>query len=204
MSESCLYTSARYYIFLGVLCLLFICTIPASCLSANTNERRPFVVTKVKNLTNKPGWEDHLIAYGIRNIVNDELYQSGKYVPVEDDPEMLSRIDNFIAHNWNSVSELKEPAIKYDTRVRVFVKSFKTSRVRSIGLFSAAKTTLKVGVRIEIEEKDQPVIALKGTGKGVTKSLGVLFEIRQDKVHFNETSVGQATQKAIEDALANL
>lgn len=186
------------------LCMLLFVASPLVSHAQEAPERKSFVVVKVQDRTGKPGWEDRLIAYGIRNIVNDELYRSGNYVPLEDDPEMLRRIDDFIARDWHSEQPCAEVAVTCDTKIRVFIDSFKTSRTRSIGIFSASKTTLKVGVSIEIAEKDKPVRVLNGVGKGVTKSLGILFEIRQDKVHFNETSVGQATQKAIEDALAKL
>ncbi|MCK9172515.1 MAG: hypothetical protein M0O99_03410 [Desulfuromonas thiophila] len=182
---------------------------PQNSWAASTGQdgRKPFIVVQVQNRTGQPGWENHLIAYGIRNIVNDEFYRSGRYVPIEDDPEMLRQIDRFIAATWqndNVPEDIQEPAVASDTQVRVFIDRFKTSRTRSIGLLAAAKTTLQVGVRIELSEVGQPLRVFEGSGKGVTKSLGVLFEIRQDRVHFNETTVGQATQKAIEDALANL
>lgn len=56
--------------------------------STGPDGRKPFIVVQVQNCTGQPGWENHLIAYGIRNIVNDEFYRSGRYVPIEDDPEM--------------------------------------------------------------------------------------------------------------------
>jgi len=91
-----------------------------------------------------------------------------------------------------------------DAVVHVTVRDFKVKRARSIGLFAAAKTTINISVDIEIINNNGTLYKVSGTGKGVTKSLGVLFQIREDKVHFNETTVGQATQKAIHDAIGKL
>lgn len=194
----------QLFFLIWLLLLATLASRPSAVAAQPSAPRQPFVVVKVQNRTGQPAWENHLIAYGIRTIVNDELYRSGRYIPIEDDPEMRDQIDRFIAADWQATTASAPPAISCDTQVRVYIERFTTSRLRSIGLFAAAKTTLQVDVSIEIAQQGQPLQRLTGSGKGVTKSLGILFEIRQDKVHFNETSVGQATQKAIEDAIAKL
>ncbi|MDY0191698.1 MAG: hypothetical protein RBR22_13310 [Desulfuromonas sp.] len=167
-----------------------------------------FIVTKVIDHTDNDGWKNHLIAYGIRNIVNSELYATGRYLPIEDHPEITQQIDQLIIADWgkttvagNADALTKSVA---DAVVHVTVRDFKVKRARSIGLFAAAKTTINISVDIEIINNNGTLYKVSGTGKGVTKSLGVLFQIREDKVHFNETTVGQATQKAIHDAIGKL
>jgi len=167
-----------------------------------------FIVTQVVDHTNNDSWKNHLIAYGIRNIVTSELYDTGDYRPVEDHPEITAEIDQLIAASWSDstagVSADEFTRNVADCMVHVIVRDFKVKRARSIGLFSAAKTTVSISVDIELISNGTIVHRVSGTGKGVTKSLGLLFQIREDKVHFNETTVGQATQKAIHDAIAKL
>ncbi|MBN2644717.1 MAG: hypothetical protein JXR59_04510 [Desulfuromonadaceae bacterium] len=177
------------------------------CFPVWAKAKKTFVVNEVANLTEQPGWENHLIALGIRNIVNDELYARGNYIPLEEKPEIMDQIDKLIASRWTNSSTFPKPATELfscDLTISVRVTDFSRRRTRSIGLFAAAKTTVSVTVEIEIRDKEQPPIILSGTGEGITKSLGILFQIRSDKVHFNETTVGQATQKAVKNALSKL
>jgi len=200
------------YLLFSCLIVLFVGIILSSNLFAqNPTDKLRFVVTSVIDHTNNESWENQLIAYGIRNIVNSELYDTGKYIPVEDHPEITDQIDKLIATNWqgdllaNGVDDATQLAGDVaDCTVQVTVHDFKVKRRRSIGLFAAAKTTIKISVDVELKNIDGSSIKVTGTGKGVTKSLGILFQIREDKVHFNETTVGQATQKAIHDAINKL
>ncbi len=197
------------YIFLLLFCCLLLP--PATVLAQDSAAKIRCVVTKIIDNTNNDGWKDQLIAYGIRNIVNNELYDTGKYIPVEDDPEMMQQIDKLIASNWQAAVNTDgavdvEQQVKQiaDCLVTVTVRDFKVKRRRSIGLFSAAKTTIKITVDVELKHNDGTLLKVTGSGKGVTKSMGILFQIREDKVHFNETTVGQATQEAIHNAIKKL
>ncbi len=169
-----------------------------------------FRVIDIQDQTGKKGWENHLIAYGIKSIVNDELYNTGEYIPIDDNLEITSRINQMIASSWKDKEAHSLPETSFtdgsdcDALVAVVVQKFKLKRCRSIGIFSAAKTTIKVIVKIEIKYRDGRIITVTGSGKGITKSLGLLFQIREDKVYFNETTVGQATRKAIHNAISKL
>ncbi len=205
-SKVCLVFSSILFIFLIAV------MVPSASMAQNAKNH--FIVTQVTDQTNNDGWKNHLIAYGIRNIVNSELYDTGRYLPIEDHPEITNQIDQLIAADWgkSSAALIADEVSKSvaDCLVHVTVRDFKVKRARSIGLFSAAKTTIRISVDIEListdgtDDTDGTVHKVSGTGKGITRSLGILFQIREDKVHFNETSVGQATQKAIHDAIAKL
>ena len=197
----------RLCVVLLVLSLLF----PVGIYAAESGGKTRFVVVKVDDKTGHKGWENHLIAYGIRNVVNSELFDTGRYIPVEDRHEITDKIDYLITSQWakqsvdGRLSVLDQEIMdNSDCVVSVVVRDFKVKRTRSIGLFAAAKTTIKITVDIELKHNDGSVQKVSGSGKGVTKSLGILFQIREDKVHFNETTVGQATQKAIHNAIAKL
>lgn len=190
-----------------VVTLVVLLPLRALATAKHEDDKVRFLVIKVVDQTHKKGWENNLIAYGIRNIVNEELYDTGKYLPVEDRPEITGRIDKIIATSWqggNAVMVDKDIRAAADCLVSVVVRDFKVKRRRSIGLFASAKTTIYITVDITLQPRSGTARTVSGTGKGVTKSMGILFQIRQDKVHFNETSVGQATQKAIKDAIAKL
>ncbi len=167
-----------------------------------------FMVVDIQDQTEHKGWENHLIAYGIKSIVSDELYDTGQYIPVDDNPEITIRINEMIAASWENkkAHSMHKPSFvgnpDCDALVAVVVQDFKLKRRRSIGIFAAAKTTIEVVAKVDIQYRDGSIITATGSGKGITKSLGVLFQIREDKIYFNETTVGQATRKAIHNAIS--
>ncbi|MEA3466407.1 MAG: hypothetical protein U9R29_10450 [Thermodesulfobacteriota bacterium] len=196
---------------LCVVVILLSLLLPVVVYAAEPSEKTRFVVMRVDDQTGHEGWENHLIAYGIRNIVNSELFDTGSYLPVEDRLEITDQIDSLIASRWSESSPEKQQSDldqevldNTDCVVSVVVRDFKVKRRRSIGLFSAAKTTIQISVDVELKHHDGTVQKVSGKGKGVTKSMGLLFQIREDKVHFNETTVGQATQEAIHHAITKL
>ena len=167
-----------------------------------------FMVVDIQDQTGHKGWENHLIAYGIKSIVSDELYDIGKYLPVDDNPEITIRINEMIAASWENkkAHSIHKPSFAdnpdCDALVTVVVQKFKLKRRRSIGIFAAAKTTIEVVTKVDIQYRDGRIITATGSGKGITKFLGLLFQIREDKIYFNETTVGQATRKAIHNAIS--
>jgi hypothetical protein len=196
---------------LKIICL-FICTAvvisPFNLHAQEQKDKYRFMVVDVQDQTGHKGWENHLIAYGIKSIVNDELYKTGQYIPVDDNPEITIRINEMIAASWKNkkAHSMHKPSFAdnpdCDALVAVVVREFKLKRRRSIGIFAAAKTTVEVVVKVDIQHRDGRVITATGSGKGITKSLGLLFQIREDKIYFNETTVGQATRKAIHNAIS--
>ena len=91
------------------------------------------------------------------------------------------------------------------TLANVRIKKVSTSRLRAFGgLFSSSTVNLTVELEVELLEQDRPTLTLVGSGKGTTKSSGVLFEIRNDKIHFDKTSAGIAVAEAVKDCMGKL
>jgi len=170
-----------------------------------------FVVLAVEDQTGNPKWQNQLIALGLRNLVNEELFATGCYIPLETDAEVQSVIDDLVRKSWkgkephygeNSTSLRTQDC---DTEVRVCVKSFKQRRSRaSFGLFSSCKVTVKVVVELVLQSADGKVKVVEGVGKGVTRAKGALFQIRKDQIYFDETTVGIAAHEAVRLAVQHL
>ena len=171
-------------------------------------------VIGVKNEIKDPNWENQLIGSGISHLVLQALYDTGRYVPIEDNPEIVAEVDRLIGLQWAGAAprygeadaariaaDLKTEAVAWARAI-----SFSTSRRRSSfgGLVGGARTTVTVEVEIFVKEKDRPVISARGKGKASTDSLGVFFQIRKDKVYFDQTTVGKATQEAVTAAVKEL
>lgn len=168
-------------------------------------------VVGVRNETGEKEFSKLLIAQGVSQLVAQALFDTGRYVPVEDNPEITGRISELVAlaaANGDQpldYASLDRQALGCDAMASAVIKKFSKSRMRSFaGPFSAANVDIEIEVEVAVHEAGKPVMAASGSGTGTTKSRGVLFQIREDKVHFDQTSVGQATETAVHEAVTRL
>jgi hypothetical protein len=190
--------------------LLFLITFPDNSYAASLKR---IAVVSVVNQSKEPEFNNLLIAQGIAHLVAQELYDTGKYIPVEDNPEITKKIGELVklsSSSINPASELTDPeSIKKllgcDVIVTTKILSFSKSRSRMFaGPFSGATVEVNIDVEISLQENKDKTISETGSGSGKTHSRGILFEVRNDKVHFDKTSVGQATQEAVQKAVTKL
>jgi len=168
-------------------------------------------VVGVSNETGEKEFSKLLIAQGISQLVAQALFDTGRYVPVEDNPEITGRISELVALAATNgdqpvdYSRIDEQSLGCDAMASVVIKKFSKSRMRGFaGPFSAANVDIEIEVEVAVREAGKPVLAASGSGTGTTKSRGVLFQVREDKVHFDQTSVGQATEVAVQQAVTRL
>ncbi|MDY0270259.1 hypothetical protein [Trichloromonas sp.] len=166
-------------------------------------------VVGVSNATDEPEFGKLLIAQGIAHLVAQELYDTGRYVPVEDNAEISGRIQELLARSANAPDPAVEPVdradLGCDAVATARIVSFDKSRFRGFaGPFSSGKVKVELTVEVSVREGEKPPVRGSGSGSGTTKARGVLFQIREDQVHFDQTSVGQATQEAVSQAVAGL
>lgn len=166
-------------------------------------------VVGVSNASDEPEFGKLLIAQGIAHLVAQELYDTGRYVPVEDNAEISGRIQELLARAAVSPDTAAEPVnqaeLGCDAVATARIMSFDKSRFRGFaGPFSSGKVKVELTVEVSVREGEKPPVKGQGSGSGTTKARGVLFQIREDKVHFDQTSVGQATQEAVSQAVAGL
>lgn len=186
------------------------------CVETHAGERpKRLVVAEVVDETGNEKWRNHLIALGIADLLATELYDTGRYMPVEANSEILEMLRDFLKERWiHSQSENMPEKPLADEQIyektgcdaiaSAVVKKFSTRRISSIGLLAASKTTIEVELELTLKEKSGQVMSARGKGAAETRALGVLFQIRNDKIYFDETTVGQATKKAVQDAVAKL
>lgn len=179
-------------------------------LASEGGDLATIAVVGVTNETGDEQFSDLLIVDGIANLVAQEFYDTGQYIPVEDKAEIRERIAKLRA---NSVSAGGSPLagadvageLGSDAVASVTIKKLKKSRFRGFaGIFGGAKTTITLIVEVALQKGDHPLRTATGEGKGTTKAVGAFFQIREDKVHFDETTVGRAVQQAIHQAVSQL
>lgn len=249
----------------GLLCLSMPCVWAENGGSNAVSSQKRLVVLEVRDETGSPDWRNQLIALGIANLVATELYNTGRYAPIEEKPEILCELQDLQALSWlgkgsdavatrempqNGPAQIQESGVSKDAEpvmseavqqagqtemqeaahvneekesslqekrpvsvfdrfacdavARVVVKGFKQRRVRSIGFISGGSTTITLEVEIQVEERNAGVYRGVGKGEATTTAMAAMFQIRDNRICFDETTVGQATQKAVRQAVANL
>lgn len=195
---------------IGVFSLLLLTLALGVC---RAGELHRLAVVGVANRTAEGEFSNLLIAQGIAQLVAQELYDVGGYLPVEDNPEITGRINELLAVSAQSAGDEAAgdraleagPGLGCEAVATVKIVKFTKSRSRGgIGPFSTAKVEIGVEVEVTLKDGDRPVVSARGRGTGVTKSQAVLFQVRKDKVNFDQTSAGQATLEAVKEAVAKL
>jgi len=194
----------------GICCLLLF---PWFFATAQAGELHRLAVVGVANKTGEGEFSNLLIAQGIAQLVAQELYDVGGYLPVEDNPEITGRINELLALSAQTASADADSdralnsgkGLGCEAVATVKIVKFSKSRSKGgVGPFSTAKVEIAVEVEVSLKDGDKPVIRAQGRGTGVTKSQSFLFQVRKDKVNFDQTSAGQATLEAVKDAVAKL
>jgi len=195
---------------------VFFCCLLLTSLSisvARAGELHRLAVVGVANKTGEGEFSNLLIAQGIAQVVAQELYDAGGFLPVEDNPEITGRINELLAlsaqvgsgeaESEKALSSGKVPGCEALATVKI-VKFSKSRSRGGIGPFSSAKVEIAVEVEVSLKDGEKPVVSAQGKGTGITKSQSVLFEVRKDKVNFDQTTAGQATLEAVKAAVAKL
>ncbi len=181
--------------------------------AAASGEKKRLAVIGIRNEIDKPEWDNQLIGYGLSKLLLQKLFDSGRYVAIEDNPEILARIDKLIEAQWQMQSSFYSPDdadrlardLGSDVVAYAKVVKFSTKRTRGFaGPMAGAKTKVIVEIEVSLKEKGQAVRTAKGKGDAATKSMGAFFSIREDQVHFDKTTVGKAAHRAIVKAIKKL
>jgi hypothetical protein len=175
------------------------------------DKKQTFVVISIENKTSESEWKNHLIALGLRNLIHEELLATGCYLPAETDLEVQSLIDEWVIKSWGGQPAASDAGLRgargavFDTTVKAVIKSFSRehSRLR-VGPFSSGSATIKVVIELSLQKSDGVAKRAEGMGKGVTKAQGLIFQIRENKVYFDESAVGIAVHEAIKAAVKRL
>ena len=174
------------------------------------SEKKRLIIIGVRNETDRPEWDNQLIGYGLSNLLSQKLFDTGLYIALEDNPEITEKIENLIRTQWQRESsyynsedaDLLASDLGSDVTAFAKVTKFSTHRKRGFaGPLSGADTKVIVELEVSLKEKNKPIQVGKGKGEASTRSMGAFFQIREDKVYFDETTVGKAAHNAMDDAI---
>ena len=153
-------------------------------------------VMPAENKSGDKRFDGLLVAQGIANILAQELYDTGMFVPVEEKGEITRRV-----HDLGGTGA---PA-RAEAVARAEVVRVRVSRMRGmLGFLGGAKTTVMATVRVSLRIKGQTPLTAEGRAKAVTKAAGAFFEVRGDRIAFDATSTGRMVQEAVHRAVAGI
>lgn len=164
-------------------------------------------VVAVTNETDENVFSDLLIVQGMASLLTQDFYDSGLFVPVEENPEIKSRIKSMLAVYSSTVPDLNMIVSQVqdmgcEALASAAITEMNKSRISGFaGIFSGARTTITIKIRVQIRMPNGQIYSGTGEGQGVTKAVGAFFQIRNDKIAFDKTTVGRAVKEAIGQAV---
>jgi hypothetical protein len=165
----------------------------------------------IKSESYRSQWDNKLIAYGLCELLAQEFFDTGRFRPVEDNPEIIREIDRLVGRRWTEKREDYDPgevdrfavALRCDAVAYAEITKFEVSVSRGfIGVFSRSRSKVLIELQACLKELGRPVESFTGKGEAYTKSVGVIFRVRNGKIYFDETAVGMAAKQAVENAVA--
>ncbi|MDZ7762129.1 MAG: hypothetical protein U5L00_17985 [Desulfovermiculus sp.] len=168
------------------------------------------IVTGVQSKIDDPEWNNQLVSQGLAQILEQELSNSGQFIIVETNPEIIDKLNRRFneqknTNEFDSIKSISAQNFPADAYAYAVVKDFSVSRNRiQIGPFCSGNTSVEVKINVHLIGSDTNHYSSLGLGKSTTKSLGAFFQIQNNQVYFDATTVGQAAKEAVQDAVQSL
>ena len=182
------------------------------CTNVFAGMDRPYrlAIVAVTNETGENVFSELLIVQGMASLLTQDFYDSGLFVPVEENPEIKSRIKGMLAAYSSTLPDLNTLVSQVqdmgcDALASAAITEMNKSRLSGFaGIFSGARTTITIKTRVQLRMPDGRIYSGTGEGQGVTKAVGAFFQIRHDKIAFDKTTVGRAVKEAIGHAVDSI
>jgi curli biogenesis system outer membrane secretion channel CsgG len=205
--------------------LLVFLTAPAAkaCLSAradatgaidSTSSKRALAVIAMSNEIENADWRDARVGMGLRVILSQLFFDSGYFSLLEEKPEIRQKLNELAAGIWalnkndydfaeeiNKTAELGADFVVYG-KVYYFGKP-KTKG--SLGPIHVSRNAVVIKVEVTFQDlKTGRIIKAKGEGESATTAGSAVFEFREDRVEMDKTNIGNATKKALDEAVEKI
>lgn len=201
---------------LALLTLVLGCMLEAAMLPAVARQASPpaidsLVVIGLTNEVKDASWRDARVGMGLRNVLAELFFDTGRFVLLEDQPEIQQRLGALAEAAWaleakkydfrSEVDSVRTLASGYVAYGRVFYFGRPRSKV-SFGPIHAHSRTVLIRVEVTLEEvKTGERIRERGEGKAKTVAKTAIFSFREQAVELDKTNVGTATRRALREAV---
>lgn len=163
-------------------------------------------------LSQYPELGDYRVGLGLANIVVAFMDETFRFDFVETKDEIKDRMVNQMKASDKGISankiELKGNIVLAEYFGYVEVYDFSISEDETINLKDGVKNTLVTRLGLQLKLVDaQTGLYMTGSGLGTAttiRELTILNDQNLDEVSFNQSSIGTATKKALETAVAKV
>ncbi len=192
-------------------CMLEAAMLPAVARQASLPAIDSLVVIGLTNEVKDASWRDARVGMGLRNVLAELFFDTGRFVLLEDQPEIQQRLGALAEAAWaleakkydfrSEVDSVRTLASGYVAYGRVFYFGRPRSKV-SFGPIHAHSRTVLIRVEVTLEEvKTGERIRERGEGKAKTVAKTAIFSFREQAVELDKTNVGTATRRALREAV---
>ena len=216
-------TTAHIILFLKHSLVLFFCLALMTSCSATAklpyeqnyspaNHSRLAVIGVSKEVKDKD-FEDLRVGFGLKNMLTEELYDTGKFTLVEEKKGIRGKLGLSEKQMWEqgvsfSSERLQEiaRALDVDNVAYAVVRSYKVPRSgMSAGFYSRKKAMARLEIKVCIYEKATGKLFCRA-GKGSADDVadGLFVEYKDNGRLSTKSLIGKASKEAIQDALEKL
>ncbi|OGC05374.1 hypothetical protein A2V82_05955 [candidate division KSB1 bacterium RBG_16_48_16] len=178
---------------------------------ATTNGQKPtLAVIGMANQVEDENWRDARVGLGLRNVLAELFFDTGRFTLIEEKPDIRRRLDKFSQGLW----QLGNNADFERIIERIGVLDADFIAYGKVTYFGKPKTKLSFGpMHIQrnavVIEVDVTLMDLKSgkayrqEGDGLSRTVvgSALFQFREDHVELDQTNVGNAVREALEEAV---
>jgi hypothetical protein len=179
-----------------------------------TNAQKPtLAVIGMANQVEDENWRDARVGLGLRNVLAELFFDTGRFSLIEEKPEIRRRLDKFSEGLW----QLGKSADMDRIVERIGILESDFVAYGKVTYFGKPKTKLSFGpmhmqrnaVVIEVLVtllNLQSGKTYQEEGKGVSRTVvgSTLFQFREDHVELDKTNVGNAVREALEEAVGKI
>lgn len=162
-------------------------------------------------------WQDARLGFGLTAALADTLYASGMFRMVEEKAEVRQRMRDMGAELWSDPGrqdDVRADAIEYLATVESrpewiasgrVVRFGTSTRRASLGPLQQARRGFTVHIEVVLEQLDTGrTIRATAEGDAARTATSAFFSVRDDRVLFDATGVGNATMDALHQAVADV
>ncbi len=182
--------------------------------AADSSASKPaLAVIGMSNEVENEDWRDARVGMGLRAILSQLFFDSGYFLLLEEKPEIRQKLNALATGIWALQGEhdFKEALhqageLGADFVVYGRVTYFGTPKTRvSFGPMHVRRNAVVINVEATLEDlKTGRKIKEKGQGESATTAGSAIFNYREDRVELDKTNVGNATKKALSEAVGKI
>lgn len=198
-------------------CLLLLALLFLAAAAAQTESPRVLYLAGIYNEVTDERWKDARIGFGASSILAQAFYESGLFIPVDDQEEIAAYRQETMSRMWSAPAG-SDFALVDKKRLEPFsIDAIAYARILSakrpgssfsMGVMRSRRQHTDIEVEVSLLDRStEKAYRARTKARATVAARAALFEIRKGRdgeVLFDETTVGKATKEALEKAVEEI